>query len=63
MRTAEVAGLPGLVSETLSPWRKGYAIHDPSKIVLDLAVVMVSGGDYAAVLRGREAVFGPVGSP
>lgn len=64
-RTAEVAGLPRLLSDALTPWRKDYATHDPGKIVLDLAVAMVGGADCAAdlaVLRGRETVFGPVAS-
>lgn len=64
-RTAEVAGLPGLLSQALAPWRKDHAVHDPGKIILDLAVAMISGGDCAAdlaVLRGREKVFGPVAS-
>lgn len=64
-RTAEVAGLPALLSQALLPWRKDHAVHDPGKIVLDLAVAMISGGDCAAdlaVLRGREPVFGPVAS-
>lgn len=64
-RTAEVAGLPSLLSQALAPWRKDYATHDPGKVVLDLAVAMVGGADCAAdlaVLRGRETVFGPVAS-
>ncbi|GED98689.1 IS1380 family transposase [Gordonia crocea] len=64
-RTAEVAGLPRLLSDALTLWRKDYATHDPGKIVLDLAVAMVGGADCAAdlaVLRGRETVFGPVAS-
>ncbi|MFC0313382.1 hypothetical protein ACFFJD_00720 [Gordonia phosphorivorans] len=28
-RTAEVAGLPGLLSQALAPWRKDHAVHDP----------------------------------
>ncbi|GAC59034.1 putative transposase [Gordonia hirsuta DSM 44140 = NBRC 16056] len=64
-RTAEVAGLPDVLRESLAPWRKDYAVHDPGKIVLDLVVAMISGGDCVtdlAILRGRESVFGQVAS-
>jgi hypothetical protein len=41
------------------------AIHDPGKIVLDLAVALTLGSDCLAdvnLLRSEPAVFGPVAS-
>ena len=48
-----------------APWRKPLAIHDPGKIVFDLAVSVAIGGDCLAdiaQLRGDRDVFGPVAS-
>lgn len=64
-RTAEVSGLTGTLSGSLARWRKPLATHDPGKIIADLAISLVTGGDCAAdiaTLRGRAAVFGPVAS-
>jgi len=40
-------------------------VHDPGKVVLDLAVATSAGGDCAAdivMLRAQPEVFGPVAS-
>jgi hypothetical protein len=40
-------------------------VHDPGKIVLDLAVMLAVGGDCPAdvvALRGQPGLFGPVAS-
>jgi hypothetical protein len=63
--TAGVAGLSGELSRRLGRWRRPLAIHDPGKIVLDLAVVVALGGDCAAdiaVARAQPGVFGLVAS-
>ncbi|UQE75250.1 IS1380 family transposase [Gordonia sp. PP30] len=64
-RTAEVSALTAALSRGLGRWRKPLATHDPGKIVADLAVSLVAGGDCLAdlaTLRGRNEVFGPVAS-
>ena len=46
-------------------WRKPSAVHDPAKVVLDLAVTLALGGDclaYIALLRGEPGLYGPVAS-
>ena len=63
--TARAAGLSRALSARLGPWRRPLAIHDPGKIVLDLAVAVALGGDCAAdvaVLRAQPGVFGRVAS-
>ncbi|HEX8758672.1 MAG TPA: IS1380 family transposase [Pseudonocardiaceae bacterium] len=63
--TARGAGLSRELSARLGPWRGPLAIHDPGKIVLDLAVAVALGGDCAAdvaVLRAQPGVFGLVAS-
>ncbi|GAB3474303.1 IS1380 family transposase [Amycolatopsis cihanbeyliensis] len=65
LRTAEAVGLTGGMSEVLAPWRKPAAVHDPGKIVLDLAVTAALGGDCLAdvgMLRAEPGVFGVVAS-
>jgi hypothetical protein len=58
-------GLEEVLSRALSPWRKPHAVHDPAKVVLDLAVTLALGGDCladVALLRSAPGVFGPVAS-
>ena len=65
LRTAQTVGLPAVLSEALAPWRRPLAIHDPAKIVLDLAVSLAIGGDCLAdiaQLRACPEVFGRVAS-
>jgi hypothetical protein len=53
------------LSAALRPWRKPLAVHDPGKILLDLAVALGLGGDCLAdvnLLRAEPGVFGPVAS-
>jgi hypothetical protein len=59
------AGLDRALSVALEPWRRPTAVHDPAKIVLDLAVSLALGGDCLAdiaMLREAPAAFGPVAS-
>jgi hypothetical protein len=63
--TARVTGLSSELCRRLGPWQGPWAVHDPGKIVLDLAVAVALGGDCAAdigVLRAQPGVFGLVAS-
>jgi hypothetical protein len=65
LRTAERVGLVTGLSKALSPWRKPLSVHDPGKIVLDLAASLAIGGDCVsdlALLRAEPGVFGLVAS-
>jgi hypothetical protein len=60
-----VSGLDRALSQALAPWRRPTAVHDPAKVLTDLAVTLALGGDCladVAVLRAEPAVFGPVAS-
>ncbi|TDC64956.1 IS1380 family transposase [Actinomadura sp. GC306] len=60
-----VTGLDQGLSRALSRWRASRAVHDPGKIVTDLAVTPALGGDCLAdmaVLRSSPELFGPVAS-
>ena len=64
-RTAELVGLTKALTAALAPWRKPNAIHDPGKVLLDLAIATAIGGDCLAdiaVLRAERGVFGHVAS-
>ncbi len=63
--TARVTGLAAGLSGELARWQHPRAVHDPGKIVLDLAVAVTLGGDCladAGLLRAEPALFGPVAS-
>jgi hypothetical protein len=65
VRTAAAVGLGAGLSAGLGRWRRPTAVHDPGKVLLDLAVAVALGGDCLAdiaVLREQPAVFGPVAS-
>ncbi|MEV5937109.1 IS1380 family transposase [Streptomyces sp. NPDC052079] len=65
VETVRKSGLDQAISEALSPWRKPRAVHDPGKVLLDVALAVASGGDCLAdvgMLRAEPAVFGPVAS-
>ncbi|CAL9597841.1 IS1380 family transposase ISStsp3 [Streptomyces sp. enrichment culture] len=65
VETVRKSGLDQAVSAALSPWRKPRAVHDPAKVLLDVALAVALGGDCLAdvgVLRAEPAVFGPVAS-
>lgn len=53
------------LTEALAPWRKPLAVHDPGKIILDLAVTLALGGDALsdlAILRAEPGAYGRVAS-
>ncbi|MCH0560971.1 IS1380 family transposase [Streptomyces sp. MUM 16J] len=63
--TVRKTGLDSAISAALAPWRKQRAVHDPGKILLDVALAVALGGDCladVALLRAKPAVFGPVAS-
>ena len=65
LETIRAAGLDRGLSRALAPWKRPTAVHDPAKIVCDLAVSLAVGGDCLAdiaVLREAPAVFGLVAS-
>ncbi|MFE9335124.1 IS1380 family transposase [Streptomyces sp. NPDC006925] len=65
VETVRKAGLDQAMSRTLAPWRKQRAVHDPGKILLDVALAVALGGDCladVAMLRAEPDVFGPVAS-
>ncbi len=65
VETARRSGLSGQLRRLLGPWRRPLAVHDPGKIVTDLAIAVALGGDAAcdiAVLRTQPGMFGPVAS-
>lgn len=53
------------MSTALALWRSPRAVHDPAKVVLDLAIAVALGGDCAAdlaVVRAQPQLFGAVAS-
>jgi hypothetical protein len=60
-----VTGLGQGLSAGLARWRAPRAVHDPGKIIADLAVALGLGGDCladVAVLRAQPGLCGPVAS-
>ena len=64
VETVRKSGLDAAISAALAPWRKARAVHDPGKILLDVALTVALGGDCLADLeedlqvpaaRGRAA--------
>jgi hypothetical protein len=63
--TMRVTGLGRGLSAGLDRWRAPRAVHDPGKIVADLAAAVALGGDCLAdiaVLREQPELAGPVAS-
>lgn len=63
--TIRAAGLDQALSRQLARWRKPLAIHDPGKIMCDLSVSLVLGGEAVSdvgVLRAEPGVYGRVAS-
>jgi Transposase DDE domain group 1 len=60
-----VTGLGAGLSAGLARWRSPRAVHDPGKVITDLAVAVALGGDCLAdiaVVRAEPGLFGPVAS-
>ena len=63
--TIRLSGLGVELSAALGRWRKPTAVHDPAKIILDLAVALALGGDCLAdiaVVRAESGIYGRVAS-
>jgi hypothetical protein len=63
--TIRASGLGVELSAALGRWRKPTAVHDPAKIVLDLALALALGGDCLAdiaLLRAEPGIYGRVAS-
>ena len=64
-QTMRATGLDRGLRAALERWRAPRAVHDPGKIVTDLAAAVAAGGDCladVAVLRSQPELFGPVAS-
>ena len=62
---AGASGLGRGLSQGLPRWRAPRAVHDPGKIIADLAAAVALGGDCLAdiaVLREQPELAGPVAS-
>ena len=60
-----VTGLGRGLSQNLARWRAPRAVHDPGKVIADLAAAVALGGDCLAdiaVLREQPELAGPVAS-
>jgi hypothetical protein len=63
--TVWAAGLDSALSGVLSRWRLPLAVHDPARVLLDLAFGLAVGGDCLADIaevRAEPRVFGLVAS-
>jgi len=63
--TAARIGLDRAMSQVLAPWRPRWAVRDPGKVVVDLAIAVAIGGDCLAdiaLLRAEPGLFGSVAS-
>ncbi|MBB5938570.1 hypothetical protein FHS42_005659 [Streptomyces zagrosensis] len=65
VETVRKVGLDTAVSAALAPWRKPRAVHEPGKVLLDVALATALGDDCladVAMLRAEPHMFGPVAS-
>ena len=65
VEAVRASGLDRLWSAALAWWRRPLAVHDPAKVLLDVAVALVVGGDCladVAVLRAEPGIYGQVAS-
>lgn len=65
VRTLQRVGIDTALQEALRGWRRPSAVHDPGKVILDLALTLAVGGDCladVAQLRVSPGVFGAVAS-
>lgn len=65
VETVRKSGLDAAISAALMPWRKPRTVHDPGKILLDVALAVALGGDCLAdvgMVGAEPAVFGTLAS-
>ncbi|WP_267885244.1 transposase [Streptomyces sp. NRRL F-525] len=63
VETIRKGGPDRAIPAASAPWRKARAVHDPGKVLLDVALALALGGDCLAdvgMLRAEPAVLGPV---
>lgn len=48
VETIRKSGLDQAISAALAPWRRPREVHDPGKILLDVALAVALGGDCLA---------------
>ena len=63
LETVRAAGLGAGLAAGLARWRAPRAVHDPGKVIADLAAAVALGGDCLAdiaVLREQPELAGPV---
>ena len=63
--TSRVTGLGNELSRALSAWRRTWSVHDPGKVMADLAVCVALGGrclSDLSLLRCEKELFGSVAS-
>ena len=63
--TVRAVGLDRALAAALAPWWLPNAVHNPAKVLLDLAMTLAVGGDCLAdiaVLRAEPGLFGRVAS-
>lgn len=64
-QTVGLGGLDRALSAALAPWRAERSVHDPGKVLVDLATAVALGGDCLAdiaVVRAQPDLFGAVAS-
>ncbi|MDA0632238.1 IS1380 family transposase [Nonomuraea sp. MCN248] len=64
-QTLAITGLNRALSHELERWRPSRAMHDPGKVIADLALTLALGGDCLAdiaLLRSQPELFGPIAS-
>lgn len=63
--TVHTSSLGHHLKTALTPWKKPFAVHDPAKILLDLAITLGLGGDALSnttAVRDEPDLYGPVAS-
>ncbi len=58
---ADRSGLTGALSQALAPTRERRSVHDPGRVLRDVAVMLADGGDCVtdmAAFEGQERLFG-----
>ncbi len=63
--TVHTSSLGHHLKTALAPWKKPFAVHDPAKVLLDLAITLGLGGDALSdttAVRDEPDLYGPVAS-
>lgn len=53
IETVRKSGLDTAMSAAWAPWRKPRTVHDPGKVLLDVALATALGGDCLGVIYGN----------